>query len=80
MANLVGTQSLLLASWYLYSDHVRFIEYRDGKFWFDDPERLTQFLVGGYHGHDPKANIHKFEKCRNLLISARRASQIGGVR
>lgn len=80
MANPISTASLLLASWYLYSERVPFVAFRDGKFWFDDPEYLTQFLVGGYHGHDPKANIHRFEKCRSFLIAERRRVQIGGAR
>lgn len=68
-SNPFSTPSTLLASWILFSERNPYLGYRDGRFWFDDPEFLIQFLIGGYHDINPQANIHRFERCKSQLIS-----------
>jgi hypothetical protein len=72
-----STPSLLLASWILYGERNEFLGYRNGKFWFDDSENTIQFLISGYHGVDPRVNLHKFEKCRASLLTERRKDGYG---
>jgi hypothetical protein len=75
MNNPFSTPSLLLASWILYSEQNKFLGYRDGKFWFDDNASTIQFLINGYHGVDPRVNLHKFEKVKNSLLSLKLRQQ-----
>ena len=72
-----STPSLLLATWIAYSEQNRFIGFSDGKFHFDDSGQTIQFLIAGYHDVDPRANIHKFEKCRSFLMATKRRSELG---